>query len=295
MIVVPALHPAREVLARVDTLRPGTVHRTTDTLGTIGGKAVNVARFVRLMGGDVQLVVLADDAIREALAADPVLGDAGGPGGAVSTIPSPAASRIDLAIVDAAGGLTVVNGTAAAVAAADVAATEAVALDGLGRDDVIVLAGSQPPGAEGSLGRLIEAAAERGATAIVDASGPWLAEALAARPPVVKINRDESAGADTDDVPILAITDGADGIRVRIDGATWQIAPPPDIRVVNPLGAGDAVTAGLALGLAAARSPLDALRLGVAMAAARLAHLEMTLDPSDVPAIERRLRVERLA
>jgi hypothetical protein len=31
------------------------------------------------------------------------------------------------------------------------------------------------------------------------------------------------------------------------------------------------------------------------MAAARLRHFEMTLDPADVPALERTVRVERLA
>lgn len=292
MIVVPALHPAREVVARVDALRPGRVHRTADTVAALGGKAVNVARFVRLMGADVRLVLLADAAIRNALAADRILGAVDAP---VALIPSSSRSRLDLAIVDAAGDVTVVNGTAATAASAEVAAVETAALDQLAPGDVLVLAGSQPPGAEGSLGRLVRGAAVRGATAVVDASGPWLRDALAARPPVVKVNREEAAGMDAGDVPVLAITEASEGIRARIDGETWRIAPPPDLGIVSSLGAGDAVTAGLAIGLAAGRRPLDALRLGAAMAAARLRHLEATLDPDEVPVLERELTVARLA
>lgn len=292
MIVVPALHPAREVVARVDALRPGRVHRTADTVAALGGKAVNVARFVRLMGADVRLVLLADAAIRNALAADRILGAVDAP---VALIPSSSRSRLDLAIVDAAGDVTVVNGTAATAASAEVAAVETAALDQLAPGDVLVLAGSQPPGAEGSLGRLVRGAAVRGATAVVDASGPWLRDALAARPPVVKVNREEAAGIDAGDVPVLAITEASEGIRARIDGETWRIAPPPHLGIVSSLGAGDAVTAGLAIGLAAGRRPLDALRLGAAMAAARLRHIEATLDPDEVPVLERELTVARLA
>ena len=306
MIVVPALHPSREVLVRVDELLPGEVHRTGTTLEMIGGKSINVARFVAAMGGSIRLVALADDAFAARLAADSTLASsAAGRPPIVSVVPSPAASRLDLAIVDARGAVTVVNGTAPAPPPEAVAAVEALTTADLGPGDVLVLAGSLPPGTAGLLARLVGAGRDLGATVIVDASGPWIDEALAAQPHVVKINRAEAAevrgrgqsarGAGS--VPIagpdvVVVTDGAAGMRAWIDGHEWQVTPPPALEIVNTLGAGDAVTAGLALGLADGRSALDALRLGTAMAAARLRHLALVLHPEDVTRLEEDVGVE---
>jgi fructose-1-phosphate kinase PfkB-like protein len=139
---------------------------------------------------------------------------------------------------------------------------------------------------------------------VVDASGTWLREALDAGPQVVKVNREEAAAADrnADRVAsgtapfrgpdVVAITDGPAPIRAWIAGAEWRIAPPADLEIVSTHGAGDALTAGLALGLSEGRSALDALRLGVAMASARLRHLPFTLDPRDVAEHEGAIRAD---
>lgn len=305
MIVVPVLHPSREILARVVELRPGAVHRTAATVETVGGKGVNVGRFALAMGGSVRLIVLADEPLVHALTLDRILVPAQ-PEERVEIVPSRTGSRVDLAVVDRHGAATVVNGTAAAPTEADIAMVEARTLEWVGSGDVLVLAGSLPPGTAGVLERLARSGRDRGATVIVDASGRWLAEAMRGTPHVVKINAEEAGDSSIgvaatarpegfEAVGVLAVTAGADGLRAWHDEAAWQITPPPGLAVVNTLGAGDAVTAGLALGIAGGRSPIDALRLGVAMAAARLRHFEMTLDPADVPALERTVRVERLA
>ena len=51
------------------------------------------------------------------------------------------------------------------------------------------------------------------------------------------------------------------------------------------------MTAGLVIALAADNPPLDGLRLGAAMAAARLGHLEATLHAPDVADLERAVEV----
>jgi len=116
MIVIPALHPARELLVRVDALRPGAVHRAVGTIETVGGKPINVARFVRLMGGDVRLIARVDPHLRDALLADPVLG--AGPD--VELIATRVPSRTDVTVIDAQGATTPINGTAPPAPAADV-------------------------------------------------------------------------------------------------------------------------------------------------------------------------------
>lgn len=288
MIVVPALHLARELIVRVDALRPAAVHRAVETIETVGGKPINVARFVHLMGVDVRLIARVDPALRTALLADRVLGAAS----AIDVVESGVLSRTDVTIVDGRGDTTTINGAAGVAPADEIEAVVHRSVDGLAPGDVLVLAGSQPPGAEGVLGRLAGAADQSGAVAIVDASGPWLRDALAARPGVVKINREEATGVDLDAVATLVITDGPGAIWARHHGRSWRIMPPAIGRVASTLGAGDAVTAGLAIALATGRPALDGVRLGVAMAAARLRHLEATLDPADVAALKREIAVQ---
>jgi fructose-1-phosphate kinase PfkB-like protein len=288
MIVIPALHVARELIVRVDALRPGAVHRASATVETIGGKPINVARFVRLMGADARLIARVDPPLHATLLADGILGAALG----IDIVASRVPSRTDVAIVGDRGDTTPINGTAGTAPEDEVEAIVRRSADGMAAGDVLVLAGSQPPGAEGVLGHLVGEAHRRAAVAIVDASGPWLRDALVARPAVVKINREEAAGVDLDAVAALVITDGPNAVAARVDGRSWRIMPPRIAGIRSTLGAGDAVTAGLAIALAAGRPPLDGVRLGVAMAAARLRHLEAILDPADVAALEREITVQ---
>jgi sugar/nucleoside kinase (ribokinase family) len=84
-------------------------------------------------------------------------------------------------------------------------------------------------------------------------------------------------------VPIAAITDGAAGLRAWFpDGRALRVLPPADLRVVANLGAGDAVTAGLAIALAREEDPLEGFVLGTAMAASTLDHLDPSVDPGAV-------------
>ncbi len=70
-------------------------------------------------------------------------------------------------------------------------------------------------------------------------------------------------------------------LLVTGDGA-WHAVPPP-VQALNPIGSGDAMTAGLVAGLLRGESPLDALRLGMAAAAANTLTWEACrFDPDDV-------------
>jgi fructose-1-phosphate kinase PfkB-like protein len=265
----------------------------------VGGKAVNVARFAAAVGGDVALVLLADERLADAVGGDSSLA---APGLRVDVVPSPVATRTDLALVDREGGLTVVNGEAADPGAAARKHFEAVCLSRLGGGDVLVLAGSAPPGGTPLVARLATAARGRGATVLVDASGPWLRAALRTEPSAVKVNESEAGGqaasgrrpAHLGAVPIVGVTRAERGLRAWVGDQAYEIRPPEDIDVVNPLGAGDAVTAGLAVVLAARGDPVEGFALGVAMATARLQRLEPRIDAAMVRALLPRVRVTRL-
>ncbi|MCS6773127.1 MAG: 1-phosphofructokinase family hexose kinase [Thermoflexales bacterium] len=152
----------------------------------------------------------------------------------------------------------------------------------------VVLGGSLPPGAPEDLYPvLIQRARQVGVPVILDASGEALRQGLSARPDWVKPNREELeqlVGRTVDSLEaaleaaravqaqfgcsVLASL-GAEGALVVSGEAVWRahaLAAP----IVNPAGAGDALVAGLAIGLSERRPLPDGVRLGIAAATATL-------------------------
>jgi tagatose 6-phosphate kinase len=144
-----------------------------------------------------------------------------------------------------------------------------------------VLIGSLPEGTPSDYyRRLLEATP---CPAVLDARGPELFSALAARPFCVKPNREELAktvGRSLDSPGALhaAMRElnerGAEWVVVT-DGprAVWASSAerllkvePPSVSVVNPIASGDCLAAGLAWGIAEGLNFADALRRGVAAA-----------------------------
>ena len=145
-------------------------------------------------------------------------------------------------------------------------------VDDLAAGDVLVLAGSTPDGTGRAHAAMSLAARDRGVHVVVDASGSALDGLLETRPEAVKVSVDEArelggtrdASADAGrpgrlaDVPIVGITDGEAGLRAWLpDGRAMHVTPPPSPSVVATLGAGDAVTAGLAIAIARGDDPLE--------------------------------------
>ena len=132
------------------------------------------------------------------------------------------------------------------------------------RARVAVLSGSLPPGfpADG-YASLVRLCREAGAAVILDADSESLRLALGAGPDLVKPNRAELADATgsedvADGVEALRALGGRDVlVSAGPDGLTWYAADGTAVRARldgsldgNPTGAGDAVVAALAAGLA---------------------------------------------
>jgi 1-phosphofructokinase family hexose kinase len=146
-----------------------------------------------------------------------------------------------------------------------------------------VLSGSLPPGARpGLYGELVRIVEGAGARALLDTSGPPLAAGCAAAPFLVKPNAAEAreltglAAAAPEELaaairrlgPAHALVTLGEAGALLTDGArTWRAAPPA-IAERNPIGAGDALLAGLVLGLSRGLALAEALRWGVAAGAA---------------------------
>lgn len=149
----------------------------------------------------------------------------------------------------------------------------------------VLLSGKLPPGAApDTYLRLMRAG---GARFIVDTEGDALLSALEARPWLIKPNRHELEQIEGRPLPdldgvaaaaralvergasLVCVSLGPEGgMLVNREGA-W-FASAPEVPVTSTVGAGDAMVAGLIAG--GALSPPEQLRLGMAAAAASVAH-----------------------
>lgn len=149
-----------------------------------------------------------------------------------------------------------------------------------------VLAGSLPPGVPVNIYEKLVAIIEgAGAHAILDTSEEALQFGCKAKPYLIKPNiiealqLIESSPDDTTDYAAIAaeilemgpknviISLGKEGAFMAANGK-FQLVSSPDVMERNPIGAGDAMVAGLVWGLSEGKSPYEAMQAGIACGAA---------------------------
>jgi|Deesub1362A_J573_1020465.scaffolds.fasta_scaffold01071_7 1-phosphofructokinase family hexose kinase len=150
----------------------------------------------------------------------------------------------------------------------------------------LLLGGSLPPGCPPSLYRdLIAEAKGKGVPSVLDTSGHPLVEAVNACPVAIKPNQHEASeltGMEIKSIdeafavarwfrakgiPWVVISLGSQGLVAIGDGKELHVPAPP-VSPKSTAGAGDALSAGLALGLAKHWGLCDSIRWGLALAAA---------------------------
>jgi fructose-1-phosphate kinase PfkB-like protein len=93
----------------------------------------------------------------------------------------------------------------------------------------------------------------------------------------------------------VVITDGRHPIHARSRDGLFRVQPVPR-PIVNPIGCGDCLTAGIAWALAEGREPIECIRRGVAVAASKLGQLlPGVVDREEVDRLVPAVDVSRLA
>lgn len=331
MILAAGLSPAWQQTVLLESLKTGEVNRAREAHWCASGKVLNVGLAVACLNrGAAHLLPLAVPGDNPAVgrthsrAESPAparhsaatecqtLALVGGVAGAeierefaglnvpATWIRSASGTRICTTLLDALSGETTeIVENARPLAPGDLESFRAAWHSLAPEADVLVVTGSFPAGVPVDLyAQLLQSAPGR---SIVDAQGPSLSAALAARPLVIKPNREElgrtlgrSLISDRDlrlgfqecharGAQWVVMTQGAGPVWVSSADRVVQLVPPR-VSVVNPIGSGDCLAAGLAWGLAAGWSMVDAVRLGVAAATDNVGRL--------LPA---RLEVDRMA
>jgi tagatose 6-phosphate kinase len=295
MILTVTANVALDRTYVIDHLEVGAVHKVSKVFAHTGGKGVNVSRTVASLGGQTLVTGMIgaqglEEATRELTGS-----------GLASELHSVSGTpRQTLTVTTQDGTTTAFDEPGPCVTSEEWEEFERHVADLLDAASILVMSGSLPPGVpDHAYEQLCAAANDHGVPALVDARGAAMRAAQKQAPLVAKLNRTEleqtverELTSDTDVVQAaldlrcagaqsVLVTMGSDGAIAVDRDEIWRITHPPASG--NPIGAGDAFTAALALALIDARPFEQALREGAAAALASVrAPTAGTLDPRDM-------------
>ncbi|MBQ9886320.1 MAG: 1-phosphofructokinase [Lachnospiraceae bacterium] len=283
MIITVTMNPAIDKTADVDNLRIGELNRVKNIIQDAGGKGINVSRTIHALGGDT-------------IATGFLGGDAGKMIGLSLTqlnikhdfVFIEGETRTNTKIIDKSNGnlVTELNEPGPDILPSELEQL-CEKLEGYASpDNIFVFSGSIPNKISPSIyGQLIRKLKKKRAKVFVDADGELLAEAIKAKPFIVKPNRLElkkylGIDEDIDDAMLLekgksiinngpkiaVISCGSRGAYF-INGDTVYYSPGIEVHTNSTVGAGDAMIGALAYGLDNNLSFEESCKLSIAASA----------------------------
>jgi len=312
VILTVTLNAAIDRTVAVPNFRLGRRHRAVESRTVAGGKGVNVARALNLLGRPVIAAGFVGGPtgtrMLEQLQEESVLTD-------FTRIA--AETRINLAVIDPTSGeQTEINERGPAVSPEEVQRLFERIAYLAGGAKLCVLAGSVPPGAGDDLyARLISDLSRRGIPVVLDAEGEAMLEGIRAGASMVTPNEreaEELVGQEFADRGDLAqgllelVRLGAGEAAItRPEGCVAAVGEGSSRRLlevhteplepVSTVGSGDAFLAGYVAARYEGRSPEECLAYGVACGAESTQHFGAgSLDPTEVDRLLDRVEVREL-
>ena len=297
MILTAGLTPALQQILLFDALNLGEVNRARQVDWGASGKVLNAVRAVHHLGAECKTLTLVGGRIGEAIRRH--IAELGI---AARWIEGSTPTRICTTLLDRSRRqATELVPNAAEASMDELDRFQAAYREEAATAAVVVLIGSLPTGTPPGYYR--DLLTHTPGKVVLDARGPELLEALSARPFLVKPNRGElrqTLGRELRDDDELfdalreinergaewvVVTDGGNPVYARSRQHLYRLQAPKT-EVVNPIGCGDCMAAGIAQGLQMGADPLDAIRRGLAVAANKLGQL--------LPGLVEREQVEAL-
>jgi tagatose 6-phosphate kinase len=281
MITTVTMNTSVDRRYSLEALEPGTVMRVSSARATAGGKGLNVARVLRILGAEVLATGLAGGRNGEFVESE--LSAQGIPHEFARTRGE---TRSCVNAIEASGRQTELLEPGPEVTADELEEFLLRFNRAAVRSSVVVLSGSLPRGVpEGIYGRMTDLAKKAGAKVILDASGEYLTLSISAGPDLVKPNMSEAAAvlgrplsSQEDAVyaarELIAMGAGAAAVSMGSRGVVYVSrdglavrARPPKIAAVNAIGCGDSMVAGFAAAIGAGWEPERQAHFAVALSA----------------------------
>ncbi|PTM57567.1 1-phosphofructokinase [Desmospora activa] len=277
-ILTITLNPALDKTINLPLLAPGEVNRAQSIRVDPGGKGINVSRALALWGGDTLAAgLLGKENSRLLINRLEKLSIP------TSFVEVDGETRTNLKMVETESNrVTDLNEPGFTVSDQDLKHLKRQYVEWLEQASWVILSGSLPPGTPTDWYRdLIQEARSRDKQVVLDSSGEALRKGIEAAPTVVKPNREELEDflgrpiqGDEDllkaarawlyqGVEWVVVSLGADGAWfVTMDGIYRTY--PPRVSEAHPVGAGDAMVAGLVWGLYHEMPPANIARWATA-------------------------------
>jgi 6-phosphofructokinase 2 len=285
-ILTITLNPTVDFCTTSPSIVPGPKLRCTEPQIDPGGGGINVARAVKLLGGQATALVAIGGATGAHLLQ--LLALEGVP---TVAFQGPGETRQSMSVIDQNSGEQYRFVMPGPIWREDDVPRALNSVDqATGEDTLVVLSGSQPPGvAKDFPSILADHVQGRGARLIVDTSGPALShlvekphealhvlrmdgpegEELAGRPLPTREDTAEFAQSlvQRGVAKNVIVARGADGSVLASGDGNWHSVGAP-VQVVSMVGAGDSFVGAFTLALAGGEPPETCLRWGVAAASA---------------------------
>ncbi|MGX6978547.1 hexose kinase [Vagococcus elongatus] len=282
MILTVTMNPSVDISYKLEQLKIDTVNRCENYSKTAGGKGLNVTRVIHQMGHQVTATGLLGGAlgryIEDKLSSEGIAGN---------FYPISGETRNCIAILHDNGKQTEVLEKGPVISAEEGAGFLKQFSQLLDDANVVTISGSLPEGISPEVYiDIIRKTHEAGKKVILDTSGSTLATVLTSgnKPYAIKPNLEEIQGIvhetiDEDnvedikgilsnelfaDIPLIVISLGAKGAFVKFEDAYYDVVIPK-IKVVNPVGSGDASVGGLAIGLSKELAIEDILKTSMTL------------------------------
>ncbi|WP_449355205.1 hexose kinase [Virgibacillus natechei] len=309
MILTITLNPSVDISYKLDELNLDTVNRVADVSKTAGGKGLNVTRVIQQLGKDVAasgfLGGSLGNFIRQEIS-DKEIHD--------YFVNIEGETRNCIAVIHEGQQTEILE------AGPVINESEAtVFLNKFSTDvqnvDFITISGSLPNGLHKNFyAQLVGIANQHDTPVLLDTKGELLSHTLEgdSKPLLIKPNQEELADLLGEEVindtqiisalqsqkffgiPWVVVTTGATGAFVKHDKGIYRVSTPK-VDAVNPVGSGDAVVAGFAVGLS--RGLMDEELVKYALTMGVLNALEAktgSVNPGKINWYKDQIRVERI-
>ncbi len=280
MIITLTLNPALDKTVYIDPLIPGGLNRVKDYEIDAGGKGLNVSKVVSMLGGKSIVTgfygganVPIFDAEIEKL------------GATNEFITVDGNTRTNLKVLDDVNGITEINEAGITVTKDEENAIIAKLLEISDENSIVVLAGSMHKNASPDFYEMLcNKLKEKGAKVFLDADNEAFANALKAKPALIKPNSDEllrfygKESATTEELIEICRKMCEDGVETVVlsmgkDGAIFVTkdecyhAEGLKIKASSTVGAGDSMVGAFSFGTANKMSLRDTAILAIACSA----------------------------